>query len=123
MNTSKHTHADTHPPHAGDVGASGADRNSKKRNCEMKTDEGDGRGSLPTSGAVKRKEEEAPSPPSRHPATAVGADDARHGVPAGPRAPVSEVHRTGAHVTGELLESRREADMVRRLWGQISPSR
>lgn len=62
---------------------------------------------------MERKDEKTPSPPSRNPSTAVGADDARHGVPAGPRAPVSEVHRTCAHVTGELLESRREVDMVK----------
>lgn len=50
------------------------------------------------------------SPPPRHPSAAVRTDDARHRVPAGPRAPVGEVHRTGAHVTRELLEGR---------WGRV----
>lgn len=56
-----------------------------------------------------RLDTKARSPASRDPSTAVRADDAGHGVPAGPRAPVGEVHRTGAHVTGQLLERRRDA--------------
>lgn len=78
---------------------------------------GDGRrvGKLPTSGTITRKDKKTPSPPSRNPPAALRADDARHGVPAGPRAPVGEVHRTRAHVTGELLESWREVHMVKRL--------
>lgn len=38
----------------------------------------------------------------------IGADDVGHGVPAGPRAPVGEVHRTRSHVRRELLDGRKE---------------
>lgn len=43
-------------------------------------------------------------PSSHDPPAAVRADDARHRVPAGPRAPVGEVHGTCAHITREFLE-------------------
>lgn len=43
------------------------------------------------------------SPPPDNPSAPVWADDVRHGVPAGSRAAVGEVHRAGAHIGRKLL--------------------
>lgn len=43
------------------------------------------------------------APPPGDPSASVGADDAGHRVPAGPRAAVGEMHRAGAHIRRELL--------------------